>query len=228
MTGQVLVLRPEPGASATADLARNLGLVPILAPMARVVPEPWSVPDAAGFDAVLLGSANALRHAGPQLAALRALPALVVGEATAAAAQAAGFVVERTGKGSLQTVLDDLASAPGPRRLLRLAGAEQVELVLPLGVTMVTRIVYRVDYQGLPEQAVRALGERAVVLLHSGAAARHFAAECDRLRVDRGNIGVAALAPRIAEAAGPGWRHVGIAPRPDDTALLELARDMCH
>ena len=60
MTGQVLVLRPEPGASATADLARNMGLVPILAPMARVVPEPWSAPDAAGFDAMGGGGGDVL------------------------------------------------------------------------------------------------------------------------------------------------------------------------
>ena len=228
MTGRVLVLRPEPGASATADLARGMGLVPVLAPMAQVMPEPWSAPDPDGFDAVLLGSANAVRHAGPQLPGLRALPALVVGEATARAAREAGFTVAQVGEGGLQSVLDRLAEAPGPRRLLRLAGAQHVALAAPPGVSIAVRVVYRVAYLPLSGQAVRALAEGAVVLLHSGEAAGHFSAECDRLSLRRGSVGVAALAPRIAEAAGHGWRALEVASAPTDAALLELARDMCQ
>jgi len=66
------------------------------------------------------------------------------------------------------------------------------------------------------------------VLLHSGAVAGHFAAECDRMGVDRGAIALAALAPRIAQSASDGWQSVAVAADPDDAALLSLAADMCH
>lgn len=228
MTARVLVLRPEPGASTTAALATELGLDPVLAPIAGVEPAAWDVPDPAHFDALLIGSANAVRHGGAGLAALRDLPALAVGEATAARLREAGFTVRETGTGGLQPLLDALAGDPSIRRLLRLAGEAHVPLDMPDGVSMVTRIVYRVAYHSLSAEAVAAIGQGAIVLLHSGEAAGHFAAECDRLGLARGTVRVAALAPRIAEAAEQGWGALAIAPVTSDRALLELARDMCH
>ena len=228
MTGQVLVLRPEPGASSTAALATGLGLHPVLAPIAGVEPAPWDVPDPAQFDALLIGSANAVRHGGGGLAALLDLPALAVGEATAARLCEAGFAVQMTGTGGLQSLLDTLAGDSSFRRLLRLAGEAHVPLQMPAGISMATRIVYRVAYHPLSAEAVAAIGQNAIVLLHSGEAASHFAWECDRLGIARDTVRIAALAPRIAEAAGAGWQALAIAPETTDRALLELARDMCH
>ena len=67
-----------------------------------------------------------------------------------------------------------------------------------------------------------------VVLLHSAAAARHLAELCTQDGIDRATIALACLGPRIAEAAGAGWREVGVASRPDDAALLALAARMCQ
>ena len=67
-----------------------------------------------------------------------------------------------------------------------------------------------------------------LVLLHSAAAARHFATECDRLAIHRGDIRLAALGQRIAEAAGAGWAALRSAAEPNEAALLALAREMCH
>ena len=58
---RLLVLRPEPGASATAGRARTLGLDPVLMPLFEIEPIAWTAPDPAGFDALLLTSANAVR-----------------------------------------------------------------------------------------------------------------------------------------------------------------------
>jgi len=71
-------------------------------------------------------------------------------------------------------------------------------------------------------------GGTGLALLHSAATARHFAAECDRLELAREGITLAALGPRIAAAAGAGWGAVHIAPRPDETALLEMVFDLCQ
>lgn len=218
----LVVIRPQPGNAATCAAARAAGLDPRGYPLFEVIAQGWAAPDPAGFDALLIGSANALRHAGPGLAALASLPALVVGEVTAAAARAAGLRVELTGSGGLQGVVDNLPA--GCTRLLRLAGAERTALALPPGVTMAERVVYASMALPLPGELAELLRSGAVVALHSAAAARHFAGQCRQ----RAGIALAALAPRIAAAAGDGWDAVAVAATPDDHALLALAARMCQ
>ncbi|HYD23332.1 MAG TPA: uroporphyrinogen-III synthase [Croceibacterium sp.] len=224
MTGLVVTIRPEPGAAATAAAGREAGIEIEAWPLSAIRPLPWE-PAAGRFDALLLGSANAVRHAGPALAGVRGIPAYAVGEATAAAAVAAGLTVAATGSGGLQSLVDAL---PPPLRLLRLAGAERVPLAPPAGIEIATRVTYENAPLPLAAEHAARLGAGALVLLHAAAAARHFAAECDRLGVPRGAVRLAALALRIAGAAGPGWREVRAAAAPREGALLALARDMCH
>ena len=70
--------------------------------------------------------------------------------------------------------------------------------------------------------------QSCVVALHSAEAARHFALECQRLKIDRIQIALACIGARVSEAAGTGWAKVRSAPSPDDTALLALAAEMCQ
>lgn len=218
------MIRPYPACTTTANAARALGLGVLAFPMFEVSSCAWSLPDEP-VDAILAGSANAFRHGGPMLARASALPIHAVGEATAEAARAKGFAVASVGDGSLQTLVDGLA---GPMRLLRLAGAERVELAPPPGIELVERAVYAVDPLPLDRTLARRLGAGAVVLLHSAAQARHFAAECTRLAVPRAAISLAAIGPRVAEAAGIGWARIAVATQPNDAALLALARTMCQ
>ena len=221
----VIAIRPEPGCSATVDAGRALGLAIAGHPLFEIRPLAWDAPPAAAIDALLLGSANAVRHGGAALDRFRAKPVHAVGAATAAAAEGAGFEVATVGGGELQRLVDTL---PAPSRLLRLTGAEHVGLVLPAGIEVETRIAYESVPLPFTNELTAQLGERALVLLHSAAAARHFAAECDRCGVARGAVALAALGPRIAAAAGEGWREVRAAPEPREAALLALAREMCH
>lgn len=225
MTGRVVVLRSEPGASATARLAAEMGLEAAVAPMSAARGVPWQAPERASYDAVLLGSANAVRLGGAMLDACRGAPALVVGEATAQAARDAGMNVVMVGEGGLQGVLDAANAWP---RLLRLAGEDNVALAPPTGAVVDTRIVYAVDYLPLAGVAVDAVWGGAVVLLHSALAAAHFAAECDRLGITRNAVTLAAIGPRVVAAAGTGWRAIAAAASPNDRALLELARNLCQ
>jgi uroporphyrinogen-III synthase len=48
---RLVILRPEPGASATADRARAMGLEPVVMPLFKVEPVDWETPDAGSFDA---------------------------------------------------------------------------------------------------------------------------------------------------------------------------------
>lgn len=227
MSAPIVVIRPEPGLSATVEAARAMGLAVEGHALAEVLPVGWEAPGDRDFDALLFGSANALRHAGSALAGWRGRTAHVVGEATADAARAAGLAVGAVGQGGLQQVVDGLAGDE-PLKLLRLAGARNAEIVPPAGIAIDTRVVYRLVHRPIPAEFAARLAQGALILLHSGEAARHFAAECDRLGLARGAIALAALAPRIAAAAGDGWRRVETAAHPVDSELLALARDICH
>ena len=225
MRRPLITIRPEPGASATARTASDCGLAIECFPLFEIVPLRWTLPEG-DFDGVLIGSANALRLGGPNLEKLAGKPVYAVGEPTAAAAWERGFRTAAIGGGGLQGLVDELA---GRRlRLLRISGEEHVALTPPDGVEIVTAIAYRAEARAVPPTLAELLRGEPVVLLHSAEAARHFAAEVDRLGLSRGRIALAAFAPRIAEAAGTGWAASRAARQPNDPALLALAREMCH
>jgi uroporphyrinogen-III synthase len=220
------VIRPQPGCDATVAAARALGLDARGFPLFAVRPVAWSPPDPGSVDALLIGSVNALRHGGKALAHYRGKPAYAVGRASADAARAAGLEVIAASESTQQAMLADLH--PDHRRLLRLAGEVRGDLIAPPGVTIAERVVYASDSQPMPPALAALLRAPVLVLLHSGEAARHFAGLCDRHRIARAPLSLAAIAPRVAEAAGGGWRAVAAAARPDDAALLALAREMCQ
>lgn len=222
MSGLVLVLRPEPGATETAARARSLGLEPVTAPLFTVRTMTWQAPDPAAFDAILLTSANAARHGGTQLGAFLHLPCFTVGEATAESARAAGFADIRTGS-------DDGAAAvaamAGVQRALHPCGRDHLALEHP-GIER--RIVYSADgAAALPGAAASALRNGALVLAHSPRAAVLFGALTDRAGLGRETIAIAAISEAVAAAAGEGWRAIAVAARPRDEALLELAAKLC-
>lgn len=230
MSLPVIVIRPEPGCAATVAEARAMGMEAHGFPLFEVRALPWDTPDPARVDALLIGSANAPRHAGPALALYADKPTYAVGDITAQACRQAGLSVAVTGHGGLQSLLESIT--PAHRRLLRLSARERVDLVPPDGIALMERVVYASEPQPLPDALARLLTARALpaslVLLHSAEAARHFGHECDRLGIARSRIRVAVLAPRIAAAAGEGWADVAIAHDRTDQALLALARAMCQ
>ena len=220
------VIRPQPGCDATVRAARAMGLAAHGFPLFAVRPLEWAPPPAESFDALLIGSANALRHGGAALVGYRGKPAYAVGTSTAEAARAAGLVVTATGEGGLQPLLAQVA--PQHRRLLRLAGRERTALDLPAGLELTEREVYASEPIEPPQELIDRLHAGGVVMLHSGEAARHFAALSDAYGIPRTGLALAALSPRFAAAAGAGWAEVASAPSAVDQALLALADRMCQ
>jgi uroporphyrinogen-III synthase len=106
MSRLLLVLRPEPGASATATSARGMGWSPVIAPLFTVRAVAWE-PPVEQPQALLLTSANAARLGGGGLAALAALPVYAVGAATAEAARRAGFTRIVAGDGDVAAIMLD-------------------------------------------------------------------------------------------------------------------------
>lgn len=222
----VLTIRPAQGSEITRRAGAARGLEITAFPLSQVLPLPWTGPDPAEVDGLLIGSANAFAHGGPGLARFQGKPVYAVGPTTAKAAADAGFAVQLAGTGGLQRLLDQATARPA--RLLRLAGQRHVPITLPDGITLTTVEVYAMGDLAMPQAMVDLLHQRAVVLLHSAGAAEHFRRECMTHRLDLSRIQLAALGPRIAEAAGEGWEGVRWPDNPVDGALLDLAADMCH
>lgn len=216
----LLVLRPEPGASATVERARKRGLDAVAIPLFAVEAVQWDSPDPASFDALLLTSANAIRHGGDKVRALRVLPVHAVGSATAEAARDAGFDVSSIGDDGVDRLLGSLEP---DLKLLHLCGEDRRA---PEGARreITAMIVYRA--KEIAADLHDASG--GVALIHSPRAGARFAALIDEAGIDRGSIAVAAISTAAAEAAGEGWAMVETAARPDDDALLALAERLCN
>lgn len=224
----LLILRPEPGASMTAKRAFDEGWRPVVSPIFRIEPIAWGAPAADGYDALFVTSANAVRQAGKAVNAYAGLPAYAVGDATARALKAAGFSDIRTGRGDAAMMLE-AAAENGVGTALHLAG-EDYRDVGHDAISIDRRIVYRsaaIDRFGA--KALAALREGGgAVLLHSGRAAEHFGRLCEAEKIPRGRVRIAALAPAVLDAAGPGWRASVAAAKPDDAALLAAAARLCQ
>jgi len=222
----LVIVRPEPGAGATLARAHALGLEAIAAPLFEVVPVVWDPPAPDAHDALLLTSANAVRHAGAGLESLRALPVYAVGEATAAAAREKGLAVAGVGQGDVQAFLPLVAGA-GRTHPLHLVGADHKVASHPR-LTVTTRIVYAAEaVQRLPAEAIEVLGQDATLLIHSPRAGALIATLTERAGIDRRRVAIAAISESAALAAGQGWRAVAIAARPTDDALLAAAARLC-
>lgn len=213
---RLLVLRPEPGASATVERARQLGLDAFAVPLFNVDPVAWKAPDPCRFDALLLTSANAVRHGGGQLRGLRGLSAYAVGPTTAEAAARAGLEIAAVGNGGLDELLNSIAPE---LKLLHLCGQNRRSSV-NASQEIVPVVVYRSMPIGGPDLSAAA---GSVAMVHSPRTGRRFA----ELVHDRGSIAIAAISQAAAEAVGAGWAAVESAPRPDDNDLLALAASLC-
>jgi len=213
---RVLVLRPEPGASATVERAGELGLDAFAVPLFQIEPVPWTAPDASQFDGVLLTSANAVRHAGDQIKTLTGLPAYAVGEATANVAQEAGFEIAIVGSGGVDRLL---AVVPSGLRLLHPCGeyrrvpTDPSQEITPV-VVQAARAIQNPDLRAAKD---------VVAIIHSPRAGERFA----ELVSERQSILIAAISKAAADAVGTGWADVEVAKYLNDWWLLALAARLC-
>ena len=212
---KLLLLRAEPGLSASAERARALGLEVLACPLFRIDPVAWDAPDPANYDALLLTSANAVRNAGDELGMFAGLPVHAVGLATADAARRAGLQVASVGDRDVAKLLDGL---PASLRLLHLSGEDYRET----GDDRIERrFVYRaamIDDPPLPPL------NGLIVAIHSPRAGIRLA----ELAQSRGHAAIAAISLAAAESCGKGWERVEAASEPNDNSLLALAVSLCH
>ncbi len=219
MSRPIAVLRPEPGNRVTAAAIEATGRRAIRLPLFEARPIQWEAPDPGAFDALIVTSANAMRHGGAGLAPLLNLPVYAVGEATAEAARRAGFRVAATGStGSADLIA--IAKAAGVRSALHPAGRERT--IEPGGIVTRVVTVYATDPIPVDEPTAKRLAG-SVVLVQSARTGARLAEIVDDAGLDRATIALVAIGRRAADAAGPGWQHVIVPPDFAGTALTDAA-----
>ncbi len=217
MSRAIAVLRPEPGNRVTAAAIEARGRRAIRLPLFKAGAVAWDVPAPARFDALLLTSANAVRHAGAGLSQLRELPVHAVGDVTAEAARRAGFAIASIGDAGAQTLIAQV-EAMGVRRALHLAGRERT---LEAG-GIVAQVVTVYASEALPvtaDMATRLAG--SVALIQSARAGARLAEIIEPGQ--RGSIALVATSERAAAAAGEGWERILVPPAFRGTALIDAA-----
>ena len=217
---KLLIIRPQPGADATARRLRAAGHEPILMPLFAIEHLPVQRASADGYDAILLTSGNAARAAVGYLTQDHGKPIYAVGSATASALHILSIPVAKVGSEGVEALMR-IAVADGHQRLLWLAGEDHSSIPRIDGVHIDIEIVYRSTTVSAPADFVRQVTESDVVILHSTRAARHFGELCATIGVPRANVTLATFSSGIAEAAGESWGALIIADAPNDAALLK-------
>lgn len=219
----VWITRARPGALATAERVEALGLTAIVDPLLAVEALDAEI-DLSRAAALAFTSANGV-EAFARLSDERALPVFAVGRATAKAAQGEGFASVASADGDVEDLCDlIIASASGP---VLWAGAKEpagdlVGMLRSRGVMARGVAVYETIDRLPSAQTLARLAAPLTVLLHSPRAARVLAPILRERPASEARFLCLseAVAQPMRDLAEPG--SVIFAPRPDESALLEL------
>lgn len=232
---RVLVTRPLPQAEETAARLAASGHAPVLAPLLDIVPDADVSLRPGTAEALVLTSRGAVRALAkhPDLPLLTQMPTITVGDATAEAARAAGFLHVRSAGGSVADLARSLAADPNrPAAVLYLAGRDRTGdlagLLADAGIDVDLRVCYRAETaSALAPQAVEALreGDIDAALSFSPRSAETLVALAARAEVASALAGLQhfCLSDPVAEVLRQaGAKRVAVAGRPDQDALLAL------
>lgn len=236
---RVLVTRTAPDNARSAEILVNRGFAPVLAPMLRIAPQ-------ADFDrsvladcaALAFSSANGVRALG-DCRSWRDLPVFAVGDATARAAQVAGFARVVSADGDVGALADLIARDWSPTRgaIGHIRGSDIAgDLTAALsqsGVEIKSILVYAAIAQNAFDPNVMVLfaaGEIEGALFHSPRAAKIFSELTIAAHLAPALTGIAAVALSPA-VAGPisalPWRALGVAAQPREDALMAALCTLC-
>lgn len=216
---KLLIIRPQPGADATAHRLRAAGHDPVIKPLFAIEHLPVPNVSADHYDAILLTSGNAARAASDFLHGNPDLPIYSVGSATASALQKLSLPVAQTGSDGVDA-LARAAAVDGHKRLLWLAGEDHSPIPQITDVSIDVVTVYRSAMVGMPPAFAECVNQSDAVILHSSRAAAHFAALCETMKLPRADITLATFSNAIAHSAGKNWAAMIVADAPNDAALL--------
>ncbi|MFN3669964.1 MAG: uroporphyrinogen-III synthase [Brevundimonas sp.] len=212
---RVWITRAEPGARRTADRLSALGFSPVVTPLLAIRPLPQPSPDLTGIAALAVTSRNGVA-AFAALSAARDLPVFAVGDATAAAARAAGFADVRSAAGALDDLARLLAAEAPADGVVLAPGAREPAGDLP--ALLVGRVSVRplAVYEAV-ETGAAAPAAFDAVLVHSPRAGRALAA----LGPFAGQVAIPISPAAAAPLEGGSGLDIRLAARPDEAAMFE-------
>jgi uroporphyrinogen-III synthase len=223
---RILLTRPADENARIAGMLEPLGALCLAWPLTRIVPLVRGLEVPEGTDAILFTSANAVR-AFAAASPVRRLPALCVGDRTAACARSEGFAEVRSAGGAAAD-LARLARESGHRHFLHPRGREAGEIALdgaPVGARVEAVAVYAAEPAGAPPADVaQALAEGSIGLVtvwsprHAAILRGWIAAAGPPLGATR-LLGISAAA--VAPLHGAGFAEVLVAARPDASGMAE-------
>jgi len=222
----VWITRAQPGADATAERVRKLGLEAIVAPLLEVRPIADAALDLEGICAVVFTSANAVA-AFARRSDVRNLRVFTVGDATALAARAQRFAAVLSAQGDVSALASALAARRRelPGVILYPAAAEPSQdlagALAAIGLDVRQTALYETALITPTEALTARLPEVEGVLVHSAKAARALAAWLKQHPAP--HLAAFCLSPQVARPLSRAALAIRVAaPAPNETALLSL------
>lgn len=232
---RILVTRPAFDQQQTCEALKEMGCVPVNAPVMALKVLDFALPDTQP-SGVIVTSRNGLRALdGSQVEALRFLPFHCVGARTAELARTLGFEQIVHVAETLDALTAVLRSDPPgrPARLLYLAGRKRsgdlADRLKGVGIDIELIEVYdMVASEALSDEALQAIRDGALkgVLLYSRRSADLFQALIERHGVEEAMQGVVhyCLSASVAEPLRAKHRSVLIANAPNEQVLLACVK----
>jgi uroporphyrinogen-III synthase len=227
-TPRILITRPEPGASRTAERLREAGFEAVSLPLTRIERLAFDFPDVQ-FDGIVVTSAQALGEA--DYSWLLDVPLIAVGETTAVAARTAGFRHVAAASGSAESVAALAASAlKKGGSVLYLCGQVRRPELEALLIDAMFSVAAVATYNAAPvsydeNELAAALGDKRfhAVVLMSAVAAERFAGLAGRPEFQDAEL--ICFSKRIAQAVAPLAKPVAITAEATEDSLMKLLKE---
>ena len=236
MADFIINIRSEPDASRDVDWLKRYKVPSIAVPVMCAEQQPFNLPDAALFQAIIFTSRHAVAALADELrhVALRSLPVYAVGRNTARAARQAGFEQVTSGPGNgeglLTLMTTDLRQDAGkilwPRasiisfdiasHLNKLGFSVQQIPVYTMAATASCPADLSARLATCSSAAVVAMSARSMALFSQMLENPEFLGQ-------RKIITVIAGSTLIATAAGSGWADIIVAKAPRRSRILAIA-----
>lgn len=234
----VVITRPAADAAAVVEAVAVRGCEPLVEPMLTIEHLAGPEHDVTGAQAVLFTSANGVR-AFASRTPRRGLPVYAVGDATAEAAEAAGFQRVSSASGTVDDLADLIVrqASPSGGRLIYACGRQVAgdlgRRIRAAGFSVDQRVVYVARPTArLSDTLERAMlsGTVSAALFFSPRSAAAFATLVRQAELGRSCRRVAALCISSATAESlkdVHWRTVAVATRPTQDAMIGLLDQEC-
>jgi uroporphyrinogen-III synthase len=232
---RMLITRPEPDAAVSAMNLRSLAIIPVMAPLMRLVQLDSALPEPEGFAAIALTSGNTLRAlvARKAIHRYRHIKVFTVGDRTAEEAHLLGFTDVVSAGGAFADLVALLAHEKPQGTIFYPSGkdvtGDLAKSLSPFALSVVTTKIYEmVPSQVIAPTVIEQLASGAIqaALFYSRRTAETFVSLVgDKLPKDtHTKLGILCMSEAVAAPLMDArFVRISLADRPTDEAMMSLA-----